>query len=37
MMEMFNETSVPEKEEFCSNLKMENVTDSDYLHAKEIL
>ena len=30
------ETSLPEKEEFSSNLNMEIITDSDYNHAKII-
>ena len=32
--EKFNETSLIEKEEFHSNLNMEDITDSDYNHAK---
>ena len=27
--EKFNETTIPEKEEFYSNLKMEDITDAD--------
>ena len=27
--EKFNETNLPEKEEFCSNLNMEDITDAD--------
>ena len=34
--EKFNETSLPEKEEFYSNLNMEDITDADYMHAKLI-
>ena len=34
--EKFNETSSPEKEEFYSNLNVEEITDSDYSHAKRI-
>ena len=34
--EKFNETLVPEKEEFYSNLNMEDITDPDYMHAKII-
>ena len=32
--EKFNETSLPDKEEFYSNLNIEDVTDADYMHAK---
>ena len=32
--ENLNKTLLPEKEEFYSNLNMENITDSDYNHAK---
>ena len=32
--EKFNETSLPEKEDFYSCLNMEDITDSDYMHAK---
>ena len=32
--EKFNQTSLPEKEEFYSNLIMEDITDEDYMHAK---
>ena len=34
--EKFNETSLPEKEEFYRNLNMEDITDSDYMHAKRV-
>ena len=34
--EKFNETSLPEKEDFYSHLNMEDVTDADYAHAKKI-
>ena len=34
--EKFNETSSPEKGEFYSNLNKEDITDSDYSHAKRI-
>ena len=34
--EKFNETKLPEKEEFYSNLNMENITDVDYMHAEII-
>ena len=30
--EKFNETTLPEKEGFCSNLNMEEITDADYMH-----
>ena len=32
----FNETSLSEKEDFYSHLKMEDITDSGYDQAKEI-
>ena len=32
----FNETLLPEKEEFYSNLNMESITDADYMHAKRV-
>ena len=35
--EKFNETSLLEKEHFYSYLNMEDVTDTDYVHAKRIL
>ena len=31
--EKFNETSLPKKDEFYSNLNMEDITDADYLYA----
>ena len=34
--EKFNETILPEKEEFYSNLNMEDITDADYMHAKGV-
>ena len=34
--EKFKETSFPEKEEFYSNLNMEDITDADYMHAKRV-
>ena len=34
--ERFNETTLPEKEEFYSNLNMEDITDADYMHAKRV-
>ena len=33
--EKFNATSLPEKEEFYSNLKMEDITDADYMHERK--
>ena len=30
--EKLNETTLPEKEEFSSNLNMENITDADFMH-----
>ena len=32
--EKFNETSLPEKEDFYSDLNMEIITDGDYGHSK---
>ena len=34
--EEFNETSLPEKEDFYSHLNMENITDADYMHTKRV-
>ena len=34
--EKFNERTLPEKEEFYSNLNMEDITDADYMHAKRV-
>ena len=34
--ERFNEKSLPDKEAFCSNLNMEDITDVDYEHAKRV-
>ena len=34
--EKFNETKLPEKEEFYSNLNLEDITDADYMHAKRV-
>ena len=34
--EKFNETSLPEKEEFYSNLIIEDTTDADFMHAKSV-
>ena len=35
--ERFNETLLPDKEAFHSNLNMEAITDVDYRHAKRVL
>ena len=35
-LEKFNETSLPEKEEFYNNLKMRDITDADYMHEKRV-
>ena len=35
-MGKINETSLPEKEDFCSHLNMENITDADYANAKRV-
>ena len=32
--EKFNETTLPEKEEFYSNMNIEEITDADYIHGK---
>ena len=34
--EPFNGTILPEKEEFYSNLNMEDITDTDYMHGKRV-
>ena len=34
--EIFNESSLPEKEDFYSHLNMEDITDADYAHTKEV-
>ena len=34
--EKFNETSLPEKEDFYSHLNMEDITDADYVHGKRV-
>ena len=34
--EKFNETSLPEKEDFYSHLNLEDITDADYAHAKKV-
>ena len=35
--EKFNETKLPEKEGFYSHLNIEDITDSDYVLAKEFV
>ena len=35
--EKFKETTLPKKEEFYSNLNMEDIADADYLHEKEFV
>ena len=32
----FDETLLPEKKDFYSNLNMEDITDADYKHAKRV-
>ena len=34
--EKFNETLLPEKEDFHSHLNMEDITDADYTHTKRV-
>ena len=34
--ERFDETSLPNKEDFYSSLNMEDITDIDYRHAKKV-
>ena len=34
--EKFNETLLPEKEDFYSHLNMEDITDADYAHTKRV-
>ena len=34
--EKFNETTLPEKEEFYSNLNKKEITDADYMHGKRV-
>ena len=34
--ETFNETTLPEKDEFYSNLNMEDIIDAGYMHAKRV-
>ena len=35
--ENFNETSLPEKEDFYGQLNMEDITDADYAHVKRVV
>ena len=35
-LEKFNETSLPQKEEFYSNLNVKDITDVDYMHGKRV-
>ena len=35
-MRKFNETLLPEKEDFYSQINMEDITDADYAHAKRV-
>ena len=34
--EKFNETTLPEKDEFYSKLNIKGITDADYIHAKRV-
>ena len=34
--EKFNETSLPEKEDFYSHLNVRDITDPDYVYAKRV-
>ena len=34
--EKFDETSLPEKEDFCSHLNRKNITDAAYTHGKTV-
>ena len=34
--EKFNETTLPEKEQFHSNLNIEEIIDADYMHGKRV-
>ena len=34
--EKFNKTTLPQKEEFCINLNMEDIADPNYMHAKRV-
>ena len=35
--ERFDEISLPDKNAFCSELYLEDITDKDYTHAKKVL
>ena len=32
----FHETALPEKEKFCSNSNLEDITDPEYMYAKRV-
>ena len=34
--ETFNKTLLPKKEEYYSNLNMDDITDTNYMHAKKV-
>ena len=34
--EKFDETSLPEKEDFCSHLNIKDINDAEYTHAKRV-
>ena len=34
--EKFNETSLPEKEDLYSHLKIDDITDADYVHTRRV-
>ena len=34
--EKFNETSLPEEEDFCSHINLVDITDADYAQAKRV-
>ena len=34
--EKFDETVLPPKKAFCSNLNLENISDKDYVHAQKV-
>ena len=35
-LEKFNKISLREKEDFCSHLNIEDITDADYAHARKV-